>query len=213
MQTLFLQYSQSVLATLGILSSVCTALYVLIRWLSKTAVAHYLELQKESYKAELEREKEAHRKDLERVAFVYQTKFSSLHAEQAGIIKRVYSLLLTVREVLNTLVIKAEQQQELKNFSRVLDDLKRYYFENRIYLSKGLSDNIEALVASMDFLGNQYGMAHAIVTQGGTEAVEFTRELRDGKRNINRSLGELEDAFRALLGASHPETPKTDEAG
>lgn len=174
--------------------------------LAKKLFDHYFEKAMGAHRLELDREKEQFSDELKQIAFVYQIKFSALHAQQAEFIKKLHGLLIQAKRFLdkmNTGPIES-QDETYKAFFAAVRDAQSELEEGCIYLTKPLADSIQDLLWRFHNLSDTYTTAYVVLRQGGQEAVDFRRVLMEDRRGMNKAVGELQNEFRALLGASLP---------
>jgi hypothetical protein len=160
-----------------------------------------LEEHKAALQAELERSKLQMQNDLQIKFFEYQTKFSSLHQEQAYVIKELYGLLGEANEYITQLVsptFNPADTAHAETTTAKYNKLAECFVKNRIYLEKDTCNRIDDLLRKL-----RVAMMKASVGQRpgpGGHGVEWWGEAWESVRSeVPPVLKELETQFRAFL--------------
>ena len=168
-------------------------------------ITHRKQRQLEDYKAalqtELERSKLQMQNELQIKFFEYQTKFSSLHQEQAHIIKELYGLLGEANEYITQLVSPTFNPADTAHAEATqakYNKLAECFVKNRIYLEEETCSRIDDLLRKL-----RVAMMKASVGQRpepGGHGVEWWGEAWESIRSeIPPILKELETQFRTFL--------------
>ena len=147
---------ETILAT--ILATVASA--VVLAYLSRTLLSHWLDKDLAAYKANLSaahsRELEQHKASLSHASTERQGRFTRLHDRRARIIARVYGKLdqvhLAVREWTRTL--RAGQRRDLSKLRdsalSARNDFLEYYSRNTIWLDRSICEAISDIISQLD---------------------------------------------------------------
>ncbi|RHW05876.1 hypothetical protein [Bacillus cereus] len=213
-----------------------TSIAAVIAYLSKQGFLHAMKRLEENHKSELrkreeeykkelnkelkridaefkvltDRQVEEHKSELKKINDKYQIKFSKLHADRAGIIKDLYSKLVTlesnVKKFLgqngsNDLTIprlrKPEETAEIFERVRVSTrDLLDCYMQNRIYFPEEVCELFEDMINGIP-----------------TIAVEFLPYMPiNGVQEQDISAEEMEKADNIVVEFIYVEMPKIKRA-
>lgn len=194
-------------AYLGVGVTSITIAFGLIKYLSKNLFENYL-LKK----------LETHKNELERLNISYQIQFSSLHAERAEIIKRLYDYLYEYKLIVldffgGELDISDSQkhlQYKLKTWTKIVIEFSEMFHKNKIFFSIPQVELINTIHNEMsiinyttqDFLG-KYQKVSEQISAIQTNAPEFAKLKADSDKLIDDIMvleKQLENEFRNLLG-------------
>lgn len=147
---------ETILAT--ILATVASA--VLLAYLSRTLLSHWLDKDLAAYKANLSaaysRELEQHKASLAHASNERQGRFTRLHDRRARIIARVYAKLEQVHWAVRewTRTLRAGQRRDLSKLRDsalgARSDFLEYSSRNTIWLDRSICDAIHDIISQLD---------------------------------------------------------------
>ncbi len=140
-----------------------------------------------------------HRK--QRQFFEYQTKFSSLHQEQAHVVKELYGLLGEANECITQLVsptFNPADTAHAETTTARYNKLAECFVKNRIYLEEDTCNRIDDLLRKLRVAMMKAGVGQR--PEPGGHGVEWWGEAWESVRSeVPPILKELETQFRAFL--------------
>jgi hypothetical protein len=160
-----------------------------------------LEEHKAALQGELERSKLQMQNDLQIKFFEYQTRFSSLHQEQAHVIKELYGLLREANEYIIQMVsptFNPADTAHIENTNAKYNKLAECFIKNRIYLDEHTCDRIDDLLHKYAFAMTKASIGQR--PEPGGHGVEWWGEAWKSVRDeVPPVLKELETQFRKFL--------------
>lgn len=159
-------------------------------WLIKKHLEKLLDKDLEKFKANLEKN-----------AIEFKIRYEKLHGERVEVIKEVYKKIVRVSISLYTLIIigppqpGGESGKEIKKKAEIvennMDDLRKYYEENRIFFDEEMAKDVDSL---LDIF---------LKAKANFIAAGVSRMLRDPKTEYSQ----WQDAWELI----EKETPKIKE--
>jgi len=190
------------------------ALLLLLGFLARSAIKHFLDKDVEAFKADLKSKEtlaaEQFKASLARASVEHQATFTRLLDKRAEVIGNLHGRLVDLRttSIKATAVVRWPSDPaplvQLAEADRIRVDLISYFAKNRIYLPVAacvaLDDLLEVMRKKMISFGtfqevNEYAPAEVLQEkqQNWRETFEFF------SRELDTPIRELEDAFRTLL--------------
>jgi hypothetical protein len=111
-----------------------------------------LENHKSQIQQKVEVEKLKFQSDLQRQLYEYQTKFSSLHTQQAEVLHQLYGKLDETKEILGYLVhpVQTHDLTEHAKLSReTYNDLAKFYVHNSLFLDEETDAKVDMVLKKM----------------------------------------------------------------
>lgn len=196
-----------VLKYLGITTISTATAYAIIKYFSQKTFENYLLKKIETHKSELER-----------LNISYQIQFSSLHAERAEIIKRLYdylykyklSIMVFFEGELNTQNPKEHLEFILNQWTESVLEFNSTFHKNKIFFSVLQVELINTIDKEMNkintgtraFLSN-YQLVSEQINAINSNNSEFSQLKTESIQLIEKVMvleKELETEFRSLLG-------------
>lgn len=202
---------------------VATLIATVVSGTVSVLITHHKQRQLEAHRAalqlELERSKLQMQNDLQIKFFEYQTRFSSLHQQQAEVIKELYGLLGEANEYITQLVsptFNPADTAHIETTTAKYNKLAEFFFKNRIYLEEETCNRIDDLLRKLRVAMMKASVGQRPEPEG--HGVEWWGEAWESVRSeVPPILKELETQFRAFLSpnlktdARHLVGPKQEE--
>lgn len=130
-----------------------TVLGGLMTWFIKKVIQKFMQLDLEKYKIKLQTELEIHKNNLQ----LEQHKYTKLHDEQCEFIKSLYQRLNTVDKLSADFLglvtankpLDQKDKEKSKQLAKEIFDLEDFFKENKILLSKQLSESIHNTIQQL----------------------------------------------------------------
>lgn len=152
----------------------------------------------EPLRASLQQETNRLSAEQTRVTDRLQTMFSTLQTERAQAIKELYAKIVKVESLLNFITVaKTITAESAEDYQEAVSALIDYYLPNRIWLPSAVSDQVNELRSTFFAMQKTINSADRNVRI----SKEFHQGLVAAKSTTARTLEEVSDSFRALLGA------------
>ena len=186
---------------------------VVLAYLSRTLLRHWLDKDLESYKANLSAEHtrglEQHKASLARVSLEHQVRFTRLHDRRARIIARVYAKLdqvhLAMREWTRTMRIgqRRDMSKLRDNALTARNDFLEYYWRNAIWLERGICDAINDIIGQLD--EPIYDFMVDVDDKGfPNDRKAWLAASEKLTKDVPKARQAIEKRFRAILGVEEP---------
>jgi len=189
---------------------------VLLAYLGRTLLRHWLDKDLESYKANLSAEHarglEQHKASLARASLEHQVQFTRLHERRAKIIARVYAKLdqfhLAMREWTRSMRIgQRRDMSELRDSALTArNDFVEYYWRNAIWLERGICDAINDLIGQLD--EPIFDFVIDVNDKGfPNDRKAWLAASEKLTKDVPKARQAIEKRFRAILGVEEPSAP------
>lgn len=189
---------------------------VLLAYLGRTLLRHWLDKDLESYKANLSAEYarglEQHKASLAPAALEHQVRFTRLHERRARIIARVYAKLDQVSLALRewTRAMHVGQRRDMSklrdNALTARNDFVEYYWRNAIWLERGLCEAMSDIIGQLDEPKNDF-MVHVDDKGFPNDRKAWLAASEKLTKDIPKARQAIETRFRAILGVDEPPGP------
>jgi hypothetical protein len=187
---------------------------VLLAYLSRTLLGHWLDKDLAAYKANLsaahDRELEQHRVVLARASTELQGR-SRLHDRRARIIARVYAKLDQVHQAVRewTRTLRVGQRRDMSKFRDsalgARNDFLEYYSRNTIWLDRGICDAINEVSSQLD--QPTYDFMVEVDDKGfPNDRKAWLAASEKLTKDIPKARLALAGRFRSILGVDEPST-------
>jgi hypothetical protein len=187
---------------------------VLLAYLSRTLLGHWLDKDLAVYKASLsaahDRELEQHRVVLARASTELQGR-SRLHDRRARIIARVYAKLDQVHQAVRewTRTLRAGQRRDMSklrdNTLGARNDFLEYYSRNAIWLDRSICDAINEVSSQLD--QPAYDFMVEVDDKGfPNDRKAWLAATEKLTKDIPKARLALAGRFRSILGVEEPST-------
>lgn len=190
---------------------------VLLAYLSRTLLGHWLDKDLESYKAKLSAEHarglEQHKASLARASLERQVRSARLHERRARVIARVYERLdqlhLAIRAWTRTMRIG-----QRRDMSKLRDgaltartDFVEYYGRNVIWLERGMSDVISDLIGQLEQVTHDFMIE---VNDNGfpNDRKAWLAASEKLTKEVSKAREAIEKRFRATFGVEETPAPE-----
>lgn len=186
-----------------------TTAIAVLGWLAKAFFDRLLTRDIERFKANLNYE-------FQRIATEHQIRFSKLHEKRAGVIARLYSFLnegyWATDNLLSSVTLTNDPEIEVtyQTTRELMAKFHKYFYKNRIYLSKEVSDLIERFIKNIQkkiFVSKEYYLFREQFGLGSLASdVSLKHQqvgnkiLEDFRKEAEALLSSLEHEFRKILG-------------
>jgi hypothetical protein len=189
---------------------------VLLAYLSRTLLRHWLDKDLDSYKANLGAEHarwlEQHKASLAPASLEHQVRFTRLHERRARIIARVYAKLdqvyLAMREWTRAMHIGQRRDMSKLRDSALTarDDFVEYYWRNVIWLERGICEAISDLIGQLD--APKYDFMIDVNDKGfPNDRKAWLAASEKLAKDIPKARQAIETRFRVILGVEEPSGP------
>ena len=197
-------------------------LLLLLGYLGRTAIKHWLDKDIDAHKAGLKLAEmeatEQMKSALQRTALEHQVRFERLHQERAEVIRRVYQMLVELMWASGgaTSVVRwnngSNSQDDMIDADKRRVDLYRYFTMNRIYLPADACASLDALLAqirkiliSVDVYQsvNQYAPPHVLEEKRDV----MLKAFQYFNQEVHKPMADLEHAFRVILDPNMSANP------
>ena len=205
---------ETILAT--ILATAASAL--LLAYLSRTLLSHWLDKDLASYKANLSaahaRALEEYKAAVARASIEHQVRFTRLHDRRARIVARVYAKLdqvhLAMREWTRTMRVGQRRDMSKLRDSTLSarNDFLEYYSRNAIWLERDICDAIDGIISQLD--EPTYNFMVDVDDKGfPNDRKAWLAASEKLTKDVPKVRQAIEKRFRAILGVVEP--PTSDE--
>ena len=198
------------------------ALLLLLGYLGRTAIKHWLDKDIDAHKANLKLAEveatERMKSTLQLTTLEHQVRFTRLHEQRAEVIRRVYEMLVELMWASGaaTSVIRLNNgrtpQDDMIEADKRRVDLYRYFTTNRIYLPVDACASLDALIEqtrqiliSVDIYQTVNEYAPAQVLQDKREVM--LKAFQYFNQEVHKPMADLEHAFRVILDPNTPARP------
>lgn len=183
--------TQELFETLGIAGLFFIALVFIVRKLSEQFFSKNLE----KFKA-----------DLQLDAVRHKARVETLQAEQASVIKEVYSQIVTTEDTFSSLMKPMQEVGEapLKDKEKILVDelnkLSRYYYKNRLFFQESLAKEIDGLLLKFRDIWIDWRAAKGFGSSEVPDVEKWAKTWDKVKDDIPPVKTSIEKKFREIIG-------------
>lgn len=193
-----------------------TAISAVIIFLGRKFIDYSANKKIEEVKSTLVKDTEFLKYDLSIKANELQIKINKLHEERTVVIKKFYGYLRVFHDKVYLLIISGRGNEEVKVDELYNDyyEMRTYFKQNQILLSKNLSDEIDSLLLSLFSTLFNYNVIVETTKEIEKEANPQMNHTRiktkrmnwdEASKKLNKEvkpfLDKIESEFRSLLGA------------